>query len=133
MLLQKKEETDDDKNPENGYLIISCDSTRFRRAQCQYSPFEAVMLAIQYLCQKEDYNLRGAKQFMVFSDAKNMGQFVKSDLQSVKNPRCFKMLETLLPYDLCVAYQPGSKMAVADYGSMAAELPSLTVNIVSSE
>ena len=38
LLIQKKVETDDDKNPENGYLIISCDSTTFRRAQCQYSP-----------------------------------------------------------------------------------------------
>ena len=69
--------------------------------------FEAELLDIQWLCQKEDYNLRGAKQFLVFSDARNMGQFIKSDLQSVKNPRCFKMLETLLPYDLVVDYKPG--------------------------
>ena len=36
-----------------------------------------------------------------------MGQFVKSDLQTVKNPRCFKMLETMVPYDLVVDYKPG--------------------------
>ena len=71
------------------------------------------------MCEKEDYNLRGSKQFLVYSDAKNMGQYIKSDLQSVKNPRCFKMLEKMLPYDLIVEYKPGSKMAVADYGSRA--------------
>ena len=71
------------------------------------------------MCEKEDYNLRDSKQFLVYSDAKNMGQFIKSDLQSVKNPRCFKMLERLLPYDLVVEYKPGTKMAVADYGSWA--------------
>ena len=119
LLVQKKVESDDDKNPENGYLIISCDSTTFRRAQCQYSPFEAELLAIQWMCEKEDYNIRGSKQVLVFSDAKNMGQFIKSDLQSVKNPRCFRMLERLLPYDICVEYKPGTKMAVADYGSRA--------------
>ena len=84
LLLQKKEETDDDKNPEKGYLIISCDSTTFRRAQCQYRPFEAELLAIHWMCEKEDYNLRGSRQFIVYSDAKNMGQYIKSDLQSVK-------------------------------------------------
>ena len=61
LLLQKKVETDDDLNPEHGYLIISCDSTTFCRAQCQNSPFEAELLAITWLCEKEDYNLKGCK------------------------------------------------------------------------
>ena len=39
LLLQKKVETDDD-------------STTFRRAQCQYSPFEAELLAITWMCEK---------------------------------------------------------------------------------
>ena len=52
LLLQKKVETDDDFNPEHRYLIISCDSTTFHRAQCQYSPFEAELLAISWLCEK---------------------------------------------------------------------------------
>ena len=117
LLLQKKVETDNDKDPKNGYVIISCDSTTFRRAQCQYSPFEAELLAITWMCEKEDYNLRGATNFMVFSDAKNLGQFINSDLQQIKNPRTFKMLEHLLPYDLVVEYKPGNKMVLADYGS----------------
>ena len=54
---------------------------------------------------------------MVFSDAKNMNQFLHSDLQQVKNPRSFEMLELLLPYDIMAEYKPGTKMAVADYGS----------------
>ena len=29
------------------------------------------------------------------------------------------MLERMLPYDLVVEYKPGTKMAVADYGSRA--------------
>ena len=48
-----------------------------------------------------------------------MGAFLKSDLQKVKNPRCFKMMERLLPYSLEVEYREGKKMAVADYGSRA--------------
>ena len=76
-----------------GYVVISCDSTTFRRAQCQYSPFEAELLAINWLCEKEHYNLLGCRSFKVFSDAKNMGSFIKSDLEKVKNPRAFKMLK----------------------------------------
>ena len=48
-----------------------------------------------------------------------MGQFINSDLQQVKNPRTFKMLERPLPYDLVVEYKEGEKMAVADYRSRA--------------
>ena len=70
LVLQKKVETDDDKDPEQGYVIISCDSTTFPRAQCQYSPFKAELLAITWMCEKEDYNLRGTPNFLVFSDAK---------------------------------------------------------------
>ena len=44
LLLQKRQESDDDRDPEHSYLIISCDSTTFCRAQCQYSPFEAELL-----------------------------------------------------------------------------------------
>ena len=117
LLLQKKQESDEDKDPEHGYLIISCDSTTFCRAQCQYSLFEVELLAITWMCKKEDYNLRGARVFKVYSDAKNMEQFIKSDLQQVKNPRSFRMLERLLPYNIEVEYKEGKKMAVADYGS----------------
>ena len=97
LLLQKKQESDEDKDPDHGYVILSCDSTTFRRAQCQYSPFEAELLVITWMCEKEDYNLRGAPAFKVYSDAKNMGQYIKSDLQLVKNPRTFRMLERLQP------------------------------------
>ena len=60
LLLQKKNEMDEDKDPKHGYLIISCDSTTFRRAQCMYSPFKAELLAITGMCKKEDFNLRAA-------------------------------------------------------------------------
>ena len=73
LLLQKKQESDEDRDPKHGYLIISCDSTTFCRAQCMYSPFEAELLAITWMCEKEDYNLRAAPVFKVYSDAKNMG------------------------------------------------------------
>ena len=69
------------------------------------------------MCEKEDYNLRGKPNFLVYSDAKNMGQFINSNLQQVKNLRTFKMQEHLLPYDLVVEYKEGQKMAVAVYGS----------------
>ena len=36
----------------HGYVIISCNSTTFRRAQCHYSPFEAELLAITWMCEK---------------------------------------------------------------------------------
>ena len=119
LLLQKKVESDDDFNPQHGYLVIACDSTTFRKAQCQYSPFEAELLAINYLVEKEHYNLLGCKSFKVFCDAKNMGAFIKSDLDKVKNPRAFRMLERLLPFDMVVEYKPGTKLAVVDYGSRA--------------
>ena len=119
LLLQKKNEMDEDKDPKHGYLIISCDSTTFRRAQCMYSPFEAELLAITWMCEKEDYNLRAAPLFKVYSDAKNMGFSIKSDLQQVKTPRSFRMMERLLPYNMEVEYREGKKMAVADYGSRA--------------
>ena len=63
--------------------------------------------------------MRAAPLFKVYSDAKNMGAFLRSDLQKVRNPRCFKMMERLLPYSLEVEYREGKKMAVADYGSRA--------------
>ena len=59
------------------------------------------------MCEKKDYNLRGVP---VFTE----GQFVKSDIQQVKNPRTFRMLERLMPYNLEVEYKEGIKMAVAD-------------------
>ena len=46
-----------------------------------------------------------------------MGAFLRSDMQKVKNPRCFKMMERLLPYSFEVEYREGKKMAIADYGS----------------
>ena len=69
------------------------------------------------MCEKEDYNLRAAPLFKVYSDTKNMGSFLKSDLQQVKNPRSFSMMERLLPYNFEVEYREGKKMAVTDYGS----------------
>ena len=117
IIVQKKVEEDDDVDPEHGYLIISCDSTTFRKAQCQYSPFEAELLSISWMCEKEHYNLMAAPMFKIFNDAKNMNAFLKSDLQKIKNPRCFKMVERLLPYSFEVQYREGRKMAIADYGS----------------
>ena len=35
IIVQKKREEDNDIDPKHGYLIISCDSTTFRKAQCQ--------------------------------------------------------------------------------------------------
>ena len=119
LLLQKKQELDEDRDPKYSYLIISCDSTTFRRAQYMYSPYKAELLAITWMCKKEDYNLRAAPLFKVYSDAKNMGSFLKSDLQQVKNARSFRMMERLLPYNIEVEYREGKKMAVADYGSRA--------------
>ena len=65
------------------------------------------------MCEKEDYNLRAAPTFKIFNDAKNMGAFLTSDMQKVKNPRCFKMMERLLPYSFEVEYREGKKMAIA--------------------
>ena len=79
-----------------------------------YSPFEAELLAITWMCEKEDFNLRAAPLFKVFSDAKNMGAFLKSDMQKVKNPRCFKMMERLLPYSFEVEYKEGRKWQSKD-------------------
>ena len=107
LLLQKKNENDEDKDPKHGYLIVSCDSTTFRRAQCMYSPLEAELLAITWMWEKEDFNLRATPLFKVYSDAKNMGAFLRSDLQKVRKPRCFKMMERLLPYRLEVEYREG--------------------------
>ena len=107
IIVQKKVEEDDDVDPEHGYLIISCDSTTFRKAQCQYSPFEAELLSISWMCEKEHYNLMAAPMFKIFNDAKNMNAFLKSDLQKIKNPRCFKMVERLLPYSFEVQYREG--------------------------
>ena len=75
ILVQKKREEDDDKDPKHGYLIVSCDSTTFRRAQCQYSPFEAELLSISWMCEKEDYNLRAAPTFKIFNVPAIWGPF----------------------------------------------------------
>ena len=66
------------------------------------------------MCEKEDFNLKGAPSFKVYTDAKNMYQFLHRNLQQVKNLRIFKMLERLLPYDIIAEYKPDTKMAVAD-------------------
>ena len=44
---------------------------------------------------------------------------MSSDINNVKNPRLFKMLEKTMMYNLEVKYKPGKEMAVADFGSRA--------------
>ena len=44
---------------------------------------------------------------------------MQSDMNNIKNPRLFKMLEKTMMYNYEVKYRPGSKMAmtIADLGS----------------
>ena len=41
---------------------------------------------------------------------------MKSDMNDVKNPRLFKMLERTMMYNFEVEYKPGNQMAVSDWG-----------------
>ena len=68
LLLQRKGEG----NKSKGYHIVSCDSTTFRKALCQYSLFEAKLMAITFMYEKEDYNICGAPTVPISCDAKNM-------------------------------------------------------------
>ena len=42
---------------------------------------------------------------------------MQSDMNNIKNPRLFKMLEKTMMYNFEVKYRPGKEMAVADWGS----------------
>ena len=42
---------------------------------------------------------------------------MQSDMNNIKSPRYFKMLEKTIIYNFEVKYRPGSQMAVADWGS----------------
>ena len=42
---------------------------------------------------------------------------MQSDINNVKNPRLFKMLEKTMMYNFDVQYKPGKEMVVADFGS----------------
>ena len=46
-----------------------------------------------------------------------MGSYMQSDINNVKNPRRFKMLEKTMIYNFDVEYKPGKDMAMADWGS----------------
>ena len=113
LLLQEKVTGD----PSQGYNIITCDSTTFKRGKSSYGPFEAELAAIHWACKKEDYFLRGAPRIICKCDAKNMGSFIQQPLDKIANPREMKMVEELMPYNLTVEYVPGSQTEVADYGS----------------
>ena len=69
------------------------DSTIFEKAKVRYSPFEAEALGIVWFLNKEEYFTCGAQEIIIYNDAKNMNTFMKSDMNEVKNPRLFKMLE----------------------------------------
>ena len=43
--------------------------------------------------------------------------FMKSNINKVKNPRLFKMLERTMMYNFEVKYKPGNQMDVAYWGS----------------
>ena len=45
-----------------------------------------------------------------------MNAFMKSDMNDVKNPRLFKMLERTIMYNFEVEYRPGNQMAVPFWG-----------------
>ena len=49
--------------------------------------------------------------------SKNMGTFMQNDINNVKNPRLFKMLEKTIMFNFEVEYRPGKEMAVSDFGS----------------
>ena len=91
ILAQRKDES-------KGYNIISVDSTTFKNAQIQYSPFKAEALGIDWFLTKEDYFTGGAQNITIYNDAKNMGTFMQSDMNNIKNPRLFKMLEKTMMY-----------------------------------
>ena len=76
ILAQRK----DEKDQTNGYNIVSVDSTTFKRAQVQYSPFEAEALGIVWFLNTRDYFTRGAQEIVIFNDAKNMNTFMKSKM-----------------------------------------------------
>ena len=113
LLLQEKVVGDESQ----GFNIITCDSTTFKRGRSTYSPFEAELAAVHWACKKEDYFLRGAQRILVRCDAKNMNAFIQQPLDKIKNPREQKMVEELMPYRLEIQYIPGSETEVADYGS----------------
>ena len=66
VLAQRKEEKDERK----GYNFISVDSTTFKRAQVQNSPFEAEALGIFWFLMKEDYFTREAQSITIYNDEK---------------------------------------------------------------
>ena len=58
---------------------------------------------------KEDYYTRGAQNITIYNDAKNMGTFMQSDMNTLKNPRLFKMLEKTMMYNFEVKYRLGNE------------------------
>ena len=86
ILAQKNNEKDETKC----YDILSVDSTTFKRAQVQYSSFEAEALGIVWFLNKEDYFTRGAQDIIIFNNAKNMNTFMKNNLNEIKNSACSK-------------------------------------------
>ena len=92
ILAWRKDKKDDTK----GYNIVSVHSTTFKRAQVQYSPFEAETLGIVWFLNKDGYFTHCAQDIFIFNDAKNMNTFMKSNLNDIKNPSLLKMLERTL-------------------------------------
>ena len=106
--------TDDEKDGKN---IITCNSTHFKDAQKNYSPFECELLAIQWATKSLDYYIRGAREVRIFTDAKGMGGLFNTSLGKIENDRIRGMIEHTLPYSLTFTHVKGSKNGICDFGS----------------
>ena len=94
VLAQRKDEEDERK----GYNNIPIGSTTLKRTRVQYFQLEAEALRIVRFLTKEDNSVCRAQKITIYNDAKNMGTFMKSDMNNRKNPRLFKMLDKTMMY-----------------------------------
>lgn len=63
-------------------IVTSLAASRSKKAQIQYTPFEAVSLGILCFLMKEDYNTCGAQKITIYNNAKNMGTFMQRDMNN---------------------------------------------------
>ena len=107
------------EKPEDGFNIISCDSSLFVRSKLDLNPFEAEAAGLVFAACKEDWLLKSAPVVHVWTDCMELRQTYEKRLEDIENRRVQAMLKKIQHINMNIVYIKGIKNCTADFRSRA--------------
>ena len=97
------------------HQLVTLGSMGLSLTQSRYSTMELETLALVHAVNKLDFYLHYCPKIRVFSDSKNLSDYMQMNLPDIKNRRIQRMLDCLRPYAIEVTHCRGETNYLNDH------------------